>query len=78
MNHLLHVILLVHLLLGLAADHQRLAGHLIADIGRERHVLDDDGCDIDTLNGDIRMLRAQEREGEEEEAEEMVKTTWIS
>lgn len=50
-QYLLHIILLVHLLLGLAADYQRLAGHLVAYIGRERDVLDDDGCDLYTLNG---------------------------
>lgn len=55
--HLLHVILLVHLLLGLAADHKSLARHLIANVGRKRDVLDDDGCDLDTLIGDAALSR---------------------
>lgn len=47
--YLLHVVLLVHLLLGDAADHQGLARHLFADVCRERDVLDDDRGDHDTL-----------------------------
>lgn len=47
--HLLHVVLLVHPLLGDAADHQCLAGHLLCDVGRELDVLDNYGRDYYSL-----------------------------